>query len=176
MFRLSRNEWRDRQQCYCHFYIEKAEKYLYYRTGDFMRHINMTRLVIISGVFVSGLVSAGGGHGGGGHFGGGHGGGHFGGWHGGGHFGGWHGGAHFGYDLGLGFYGWPYYPYPYYPPIVPVPSTPPVYTQQDMPSTPQAPPPQNSYWYYCRNPDGYYPYIRECPGGWETVSPQPPGR
>jgi hypothetical protein len=30
------------------------------------------------------------------------------------------------------------------------------------------------YWYYCEEARAYYPYVRECPGGWMTVVPQPP--
>jgi hypothetical protein len=29
-------------------------------------------------------------------------------------------------------------------------------------------------WYHCRSPEGYYPYIRDCHGGWEQV-PATPG-
>ena len=29
------------------------------------------------------------------------------------------------------------------------------------------------WWYICRNPAGYYPYIKECPTGWEKVPPVP---
>ena len=37
---------------------------------------------------------------------------------------------------------------------------------------------ESDYWYYCENPQGYYPYIRSCPGGWMKVVPDtaPPGR
>lgn len=54
--------------------------------------------------------------------------------------------------------------YPYYaePPVT-VQQEPPVYIQPD--NQPQ------SYWYYCPNPSGYYPYIQQCPGGWLTVVP-----
>ena len=31
------------------------------------------------------------------------------------------------------------------------------------------------WWYFCRSPGGYYPYVKECPGGWAKVSPTPPG-
>lgn len=31
-----------------------------------------------------------------------------------------------------------------------------------------------AYWYYCRKPDGYYPYVKQCPGGWMKVVPTPP--
>jgi hypothetical protein len=29
-------------------------------------------------------------------------------------------------------------------------------------------------WYHCSNPEGYYPYIRDCHGGWEQVPANPP--
>jgi hypothetical protein len=67
----------------------------------------------------------------------------------------------------------PYYPPPYYyPPVVSVPASPPVYVErEDM----VAPAPRTSAsWYYCADPRGYYPYVKECPGGWQAVAPQPP--
>jgi hypothetical protein len=31
------------------------------------------------------------------------------------------------------------------------------------------------YWYYCNSPQGYYPTVSQCPGGWTTVpASQPP--
>jgi hypothetical protein len=33
--------------------------------------------------------------------------------------------------------------------------------------------PNAGYWYYCNNPQGYYPYIRECNGQWQTVPANP---
>jgi hypothetical protein len=30
------------------------------------------------------------------------------------------------------------------------------------------------YWYFCPSANGYYPYVKECPGGWQQVMPQPP--
>ena len=72
--------------------------------------------------------------------------------------------------IGPGF-GWekpwwwqPAYPY-YAPPPVLVQEAAPVYVQQ------QSAPQQPSYWYYCPNPVGYYPYIKDCPAGWMTVVP-----
>jgi len=57
---------------------------------------------------------------------------------------------------------YPYaYPVVYSPPVV-VESTPPAYTQ-----------PQQQYWYYCQGAQAYYPYVKECPGGWLQVVPQP---
>lgn len=81
---------------------------------------------------------------------------------------------------GLGMYGYPSYGFvPWYgftpgyayPPVVAVPSAPPVYIQQPQAIQPQ--PQADNYWHYCRNPEGYYPYVKSCPDGWLQVSPQP---
>ena len=62
-------------------------------------------------------------------------------------------------------YAYPYgYPYPVYSP--PVVQQPPVYVQ------PQTAPAPTQYWYYCQASQAYYPYVRECPGGWMQVVPQ----
>lgn len=37
------------------------------------------------------------------------------------------------------------------------------------------PPPGDRWWYLCASPRGAYPYVRECPGGWERVPAVPPG-
>jgi hypothetical protein len=87
--------------------------------------------------------------------------------------------------VGIGFYwgpgwGWPwYYPPPYYypPAVVTVPSAPPVYVEQSAPvQVPQAyaPPAPDNSWYYCASSRSYYPYVRDCPDGWQRVAPQPP--
>ena len=43
---------------------------------------------------------------------------------------------------------------------------------------PPPPPPAQTvvqqYWYYCQNPMGYYPYVKECPNGWMKVVPKVP--
>jgi hypothetical protein len=78
------------------------------------------------------------------------------------------------FGVGVGvplWYPWPYpyaypYPYPAYSPPVVVQSSPPVYVQREP-----SPPPQ-SYWYYCQASQAYYPYVKECPGGWLQVVPQ----
>lgn len=68
--------------------------------------------------------------------------------------------------------GYYYYPQPYYyPPIVAVPTAPFTYIQQ---ATPVQEPSEN-YWYYCADAKAYYPYVKQCPGGWARVSPTPPG-
>ena len=94
--------------------------------------------------------------------------------HGGGHF---HGGSRvflggyfgFPYYYPYGYYPYPYYypysdPYPYYPNYPNAVAEPPAYAE----------PEQDSYWYYCQAPQGYYPYISSCPGGWTRVVPTPP--
>jgi hypothetical protein len=32
---------------------------------------------------------------------------------------------------------------------------------------------QQSYWYYCQESKTYYPYVKQCPGGWLKVVPAP---
>ena len=102
-----------------------------------------------------------------------------------GYYGGYgYGGYGFGrYGFGGYGYGYPSYYFPpayAYPPTVIVPATPPVYIEQQTQQQPaqSAQPTQSraNYWYYCKDPDGYYPYVRECPGGWLQVAPQPPGQ
>lgn len=89
-----------------------------------------------------------------------------------------HVGVYVGPYWGPGYYGSPYYypPYPtYYPPVVVQRADPPVYIQQ----APQPEPvrvesaPQAGYWYYCVAAKAYYPYVKECPAGWQKVAPQP---
>jgi hypothetical protein len=77
---------------------------------------------------------------------------------------------HFGVTVGPYWGPW-YFPPPayYYPPVVVERSTP-LYVQ---PQPAQAVAPQPSYWYFCRAANAYYPYVRECPAGWERVLPQP---
>jgi hypothetical protein len=95
----------------------------------------------------------------------------------GGHF--RHGGGHFGVgilvDPGWGW-GWPYASYPYYPyaPYAPYYAAPPVAAPQEPQEYVQ--PEQPVYWYYCPDPEGYYPYVKQCPKGWLKVVPStPPG-
>ena len=136
-------------------------------------------LVLLLASTSSDYAYAGGGHYGGGYHGGGyHGAGHY---YGGGHYYGarpyygggyWRGGVWIG--PGWGWAGWwgpwwgaPYYPYyPYY-------ASPPVVVEQQSPTYVQPGQPQESYWYHCDNPEGYYPYVQRCPDGWTKVAPQP---
>jgi hypothetical protein len=92
-----------------------------------------------------------------------------------------HGGSHVGVYIGPGW-GWyapppVYYGYGYryvYPPVVVTPAAPPVYIEQSPPESAAGPETSSGDWYYCSNPDGYYPYVKECPGGWRRVAPMPP--
>jgi hypothetical protein len=100
---------------------------------------------------------------------------------------GYHGGnVRFGVTLGFplygpGFYpgpyyGYPAYPYPAYgyPPVVVAPASPPVYVEQGAAQA--APPQAQGEWYYCAAAKAYYPYVSECPAGWQRVPAQPPAR
>ena len=72
---------------------------------------------------------------------------------------------------GPGWWGPYYYPYyyPYYQasPIV-IEQEPETYAQPSQQAE------QPTYWYYCKDPQGYYPYVKQCPGGWMKVVPTPP--
>jgi hypothetical protein len=63
------------------------------------------------------------------------------------------------------------------PPVV-IQQSPPVFIERDpLPQAapaPVTPPPPSGWWYFCPGAGAYYPYIRECPGGWQRVAPQPP--
>lgn len=76
-------------------------------------------------------------------------------------------GLHFGPYWGP----WWYYPPPYYySPYYPVvPAQPTTYIEQGS-----APAADAGWWYYCDQSRGYYPYVRECPTGWQRVPPAPP--
>src|SRR5450830_893346 len=93
-------------------------------------------------------------------------------------------GLYFGMPYSYPYYGSPYYgspypcPYSYYPPVVVTPAQPPVYIeQQNAQPTPQQVTPaaaESYYWYHCDKPEGYYPYIKDCPDGWQKITPTPP--
>lgn len=83
----------------------------------------------------------------------------------------------FNFPLWVGPWGWGA-PYPYSPYAAPYYAAPPVIVQQPpayvAPEPPQAP----AYWYYCQSPQGYFPYVQQCPQGWMQVVPPaaPPAR
>ena len=116
---------------------------------------------------------------------------------------GYGGGVRFGISLGLplyipGFYPAPYYAYPapvysYPAPVYAYPapayaypgavigsSSPQTYVEQGMtqaaPAPSQAQSQSQGDWYYCAASRGYYPYVTECPAGWQRVPAQAPAR
>ncbi len=94
-----------------------------------------------------------------------------------------------GFGFGVPFAAFPYYyppyrPYYYYPPYRPyyyqpvyypapvvVQQQPTVYIEQAAPQVQQQP--AAGYWYYCADSRAYYPYVKDCPAGWQRVAPQP---
>ena len=94
----------------------------------------------------------------------------------------YHGNYHSTTFVGVGFgFGYPwswygYYPPPYYYPgyyyaqPVAYPAEPVTYVEQAAP----APAEPAGWWYYCEPSRTYYPYVRECPSGWQRVPAVPP--
>jgi hypothetical protein len=81
-----------------------------------------------------------------------------------------HLGLHFGIPLGGWYQPWYYAPPPayYYPPVVVQPPAPTAYVERSD-SVPEG----SASWYFCRESNGYYPYVKTCPGGWERVPARP---
>ncbi len=80
-------------------------------------------------------------------------------------------GFHFGVPLGW-YQPWYYAPPPayYYPaPAVVQPPAPTTYVERS-----DVVPEGTASWYFCRESNGYYPYVKQCPGGWERVPARPP--
>jgi hypothetical protein len=67
----------------------------------------------------------------------------------------------------VGAAAWPWYWGPSY-----AATPPPVYNEALVQTPPTSATP--SYWYYCAESGAYYPYARQCPGGWLRVVPAPP--
>ena len=102
-----------------------------------------------------------------------------------GRHGGHHGGGSPGWwpvvGLGLGLGMWelsrPYYAYPTYysaPPVIIQQQPQEVYIQPAPQYVPAQPATEQYYWYFCKEANGYYPYVKECPQGWMKVVPTPP--
>lgn len=95
-----------------------------------------------------------------------------------------HGNAHHGSYYG-GHYGSHHYDDHYYGHLLlyGVPPLLSVLTAWNYPARAVTAPPQairyeeqTGYWYYCTDPEGYYPYVRDCPRGWMQVVPSSPPR
>ena len=82
-------------------------------------------------------------------------------------------GGEVGIWIGPGWWIPSYYPfyYPYYPPEqrIVIEQQPEMYVEP-VPQEEE----QQHYWYYCTEPKGYYPYVKQCPSGWMKVVPSPP--
>ena len=108
----------------------------------------------------------------------------------------WHGGVHLNFGVPYwprywGYWGGYYYPpayyYPrpyyyggyYYPPSggVVVQSEPTYVERSDVEAAPPPPAQQSQptqhWWYWCGASEKYYPYVKECPGGFQRVPAQP---
>ncbi len=98
-----------------------------------------------------------------------------------------HGGARFGLYIGVplaigaasyhyGNYGARYYAPPayYYPPMAPIVVNPAPVTYIEQAPQVAASQQSNGYWYYCDSARGYYPYVKDCPSGWQPVPSTPP--
>lgn len=83
----------------------------------------------------------------------------------------WRGG-HWVHDVYLGVFGWWWVVdgvwYPYAAPAYPYP------TYVSSPPPGASPGAGGAVWYHCAKPDGYYPYVGACPGGWTVVPASPP--
>jgi hypothetical protein len=80
-------------------------------------------------------------------------------------------GGSFGFPYYYPYWSYPHY-YTYYYPRGYRSSYPEPYIHNEPPVNIE--PQQTYYWYYCRDPKGYYPYIENCPGEWTRVVPTPP--
>lgn len=103
------------------------------------------------------------------------------------------GGVRFGISIGMpiytpAYYRVPYYAYPapayvypgaayVYPapaysyPATAIASPSPVYVERATVTT--APAQAQPDWYYCNASNSYYPYVTDCPSGWQRVQAQP---
>lgn len=93
----------------------------------------------------------------------------------------WHVGVFVGgpvwYGPGPYYYGPPPYYYPppvvYGPPVV-VQDQPDVYVERPQANEGAAPGSSSGTWWYCGASKKYYPYVKECPSGWQEVPATPP--
>ena len=134
--------------------------------------------LLLSLIAASDALGWGGGHGGG-HGRGGYGGGSHGGpGGGGGPSGGGYGGGYGGVVIGSPIPGGPIpapYPYPAPYPVpgpTPYPAPPPYPAPGPVQSEGYGPLPP--VWFYCRNPQGFYPYVKDCAQDWDAVRVTPP--
>ena len=80
----------------------------------------------------------------------------------------WHDGRYAWWWVTGGF--WVFYPAPIYPYPTYVP---PAIVVQQAPPVPTGLPPAQ-FWYFCDNPQGYYPYVASCEVPWREAPATPP--
>lgn len=85
-----------------------------------------------------------------------------------GYWGAWPYAAAWGYGLGGYAVGYPYVAAPL---VINTVTTPQLVVEQAPAPAPQP----ASYWYYCTQPAGYFPYVKDCSQPWLKVLPQLPG-
>lgn len=68
---------------------------------------------------------------------------------------------------------WHYPPYYYYYPREMVATDPVIYVEKGD-GEPAASQDAAYYWYFCRDSNTYYPYVKQCASPWQRVVPQPP--
>lgn len=80
---------------------------------------------------------------------------------------------------GPSWYGGYYYYGPGYSGVDPQPTEPQVWIERGQDESAQddgGAAAAQGWWYWCDDPQGYHPQVRECPGGWRPVAPQPAER
>ncbi len=50
----------------------------------------------------------------------------------------------------------------------------PLYLYPPLPPYSGPPPSVTPFWYFCKSLDAYYPYVGDCPEGWQPVVPPSP--
>jgi len=90
---------------------------------------------------------------------------------------GWYGGVYLGTPWVYPYpywYAYPYWRYPYYYPAAPYSSYPsPLQDPSSVYIQREAPPPAQTYWYYCASAKAYYPTVQRCAEAWIKVPPRP---
>ena len=87
---------------------------------------------------------------------------------------GFHSGPRVGVVIGAPLFAPWYPPLPYYYDpgyALAAPAT--TYIEQPQTGNAPAEQPSAAYWYFCPGSQTYYPYVTECPEGWQPVAPQP---
>jgi len=66
-----------------------------------------------------------------------------------------------------------YYPSYHYPPVEAVPSVPQEYIERPREERSYESSSPSAVWYYCPESRAYYPYVKDCPKGWQKAPARP---